>query len=1219
MELDFLKPFQKLGAALIKKKAIGEILFSEGTYEIEIKDKPSIWPYLHLDDSGHILDAFCRCPNSEKKGGCSHLAAAYLTIFDGFNTPLHVRFKESFFNALFLSISENFGFEKTVLKKKKNGFSCLKEDLFLQIDPISKTGQNKLKEILSLKILPTEETSLKFSSLSMDEITLVKEGRASFEVMYELSFWSDIARWLFLLQDKKKSYQIIFKEEKEKLPKELTIKFSEVKILVNFNQEILKKIIPSLKNVEANLKFFEYEQETIKQIVFDPEAKRFLVEKNPRVQEQKIEGLNIDEWIYVHKQGFFHHEPDPLLNLDVIEKDQVNELLSLYPKSFQKYLQGIKIKPQEKAAKYFLFFDENDSLHIRLFVEDKDDFLKPQSTYFGKWVYVQDRGFYCLTDLFFEGIEKIVLRDEICDFINKNREWLHNFEGFQTHFGSMEAHLIYSFNKDQDLEFSSKFDFPKEFEKAIDFDDWIYIKGIGFYSKNEKKGNLPLRPGLIVKNEEIGSFIEKHHDELELVTGFFTNKQPIEKIGISIEVNQQNKILIKPKVETKEGFDLSNFKFFSQFAYLENEGFVKIAQKLPEKYDQERVIDASQEPFFLGYELDRLKPYIVFLDKRLRKPINFSLQITSILKRRKKHRNIFIVGLRYSSELGNVNAFDIYKALQGTSKYLFSDAGLIFLKQARFNWFRSLNKWSVDIKQNFFKLSTLEWIRLSLFEELKLPTDATKDAQKILDELKSFETDRLLNIESLKATLRPYQEIGVKWLWFLYCHGLSGLLCDDMGLGKTHQAMALLAAIVHETPNLKYLVVCPTSVIYHWEELLRRFLPSLKVLVYHGLQRDIEEFHKNADVLLTSYGIVRSEKEIFKKLKFELCIFDEVQIAKNHFSQTHKSLRKIHSKMKIGLTGTPIENRIRELKAIFDLVLPSYLPSDSIFLEYFINPIEKEKDEGRQKLLGKLIKPFVMRRKKSEVLFDLPEKVEELSFCDLSLEQKELYNATLSLSKETVLKELKDENKPFSYLHVFALLSKLKQICNHPSLILKDYKSYQKHISGKFELFKELLSEAKESSQKVVVFSQYLGMLKIIESYLHKNNIGFASIKGETKKRYEEVKKFREDPKCEVFVASLLAAGVGIDLSCASVVIHYDRWWNPAKENQATDRVHRIGQNRGVQVFKLVAKSTIEEKIHALIERKKDLIEKTIGKDEADQIKSLTKEEIIAIFEQIQA
>jgi SNF2 family DNA or RNA helicase len=429
--------------------------------------------------------------------------------------------------------------------------------------------------------------------------------------------------------------------------------------------------------------------------------------------------------------------------------------------------------------------------------------------------------------------------------------------------------------------------------------------------------------------------------------------------------------------------------------------------------------------------------------------------------------------------------------------------------------------------------------------------------------------------------------------------------------------MALLAAIANEDEERshKYLVVCPTSVIYHWQELLKRFLPDLRVCVYYGLERTLENFETDYDLLLTSYGILRTGKENLKMHKFEVAIFDEIQIAKNHASQTHKALRTINAQMKLGLSGTPIENRIRELKSLIDIVLPFYMPPDPIFREQFINPIEKEGDIGQKELLGRLVKPFILRRKKSEVLTDLPEKIEEIAYCDLTDEQKVLYKEVTFRMKETVYQDLKDFTKPVSFVHIFSVLSTLKQICDHPALLLKDVKNYRNHTSGKWELFEELLAEAEGSGQKVVVFSQYLDMLAIIESYLKKKKIGFASIKGSTRDRAEQLRKFREDPECTVFVASLLAAGVGIDLTVASIVIHYDRWWNPAKENQATDRVHRIGQNRGVQVFKLVTKNTIEEHIHEMIERKKGLLEDIIGQE--DQINYLSREDLLRVFEKM--
>jgi SNF2 family DNA or RNA helicase len=440
-----------------------------------------------------------------------------------------------------------------------------------------------------------------------------------------------------------------------------------------------------------------------------------------------------------------------------------------------------------------------------------------------------------------------------------------------------------------------------------------------------------------------------------------------------------------------------------------------------------------------------------------------------------------------------------------------------------------------------------------------------------------------------------------------------------MGLGKTHQAMALLAAAKNAkgAKKKKFFVVCPTSVIYHWEDLLEKFLPGMNVVIFYGTQRTLKSFNSKADILLTSYGTLRSEKEELAKIEFDVAILDEIQIAKNAQSQTHKALSMLDAKTKIGLSGTPIENRLQELKALFDIVLPGYMPTPAQYRELFVNPIEKLHDQEKRMLLSRLIHPFILRRKKKEVLHDLPEKIEEIAYSSLSDEQQKLYKDTVERSRDALLSDVSNPDKDVPYMHVFALLNSLKQICNHPCMINKDLKNYSKYKSGKWDLFIELLEETRGSGQKLVVFSQYLDMMTLIENYLKDHKIRYATIRGSTIDRKKQLQTFKEDPECEVFVASLKAAGTGVDLTAASVVIHYDRWWNPAKENQATDRVHRIGQNRGVQVFKMVNRLTIEEHIHALIERKITLMEGIIGYDDQDQIKSLDREDLIRLLKSL--
>jgi len=1219
---DNLKSFEKDAKKLIESGNIKDIIFSDNLYEIEVFDQETYWPFLQINDEKKILDVFCDCKTYEKQGFCQHLSAAFFKITQR-EEPIHVRFKKSFFNALFKIACFEIGFDKALEKKQEGVFFFLNEN---KKEIFSIEAKNKAITILKehLKEKPLEEKSLKYSTISFDEMTLLKKGQASDQLKYELSFFSDLAKLFFLKQEAGEEYKIEFKDKEDFLYSQIIVSFEDIKAKFYIPFASWNEVIPTLNTVKSKLSLYEYEGKEIKSIKYDRGKKCFYLKKTKGFFEdesKKHVGKRVGYYIYVEDIGFYSISPNEILQADIIDREKISYFLSKYTKIFSEKLENEKINPKLVKCKYFLYFDEDGNFNINAYLFEKDDFEKPFSCFFGPWVYIQDRGFYHIEGLYFPTEKKIINREDVSNFVTKHRTWLYNFEGFQTHFGSFQSHLIYSLTAKKELVFSSKLEFPEELGTFIDFNDWIYVKGLGFFSKKEKIMQLPIRPGLILKKSEISKFIETHKDELGQVDNFYTDIIPIEKVGLNIYLDEDTNIVVQPEIKLKEGFDLKNLYFFEKYAYLENEGFFEIpkAFNLPQRYEKKQIISKDQEEFFITFELDRLKSHIILLDKRLQKPQKLQLKLINIIKRKRKNKIFWLLDLVYHSEIGRVHASDLFNAINKNEKFIFSDAGLIFFKKARFNWLKNLTKKKIPKKTSFLELTSIDIVRLFLIEDVQITKSQTKEAiqtRKLLEELKTFETDKLFDISMLKSSLRPYQEIGIKWLWFLYVNNLSGLLCDEMGLGKTHQSMALLAAI-HKENTYKYLVVCPTSVIYHWEDLLKRFLPSIKVYVYHGYQRKFEEF-KDHDLLLTSYGIVRAEKELFKKNKFEVAIFDEIQIAKNSASLIHKALRSVDATMRIGLTGTPIENYLSELKAIFDLILPAYLGTDSFFKEYFLQPIEKDNDVERQRLLKKMINPFILRRKKKDVLLDLPDKIEEIAYADLSDEQKKLYNDLITRSHETIIKNLQDETKPVSYIHVFSLLAKLKQACDHPSLILKDIDYYHRHVSGKFDLFLELLHEAKESSQKIVVFSQYLNMIKIIENYLKKQLIGYALITGATKKRFQEIKRFKEDPNCCVFLASLLAAGVGIDLSCASVVIHYDRWWNPAKEDQATDRVHRIGQNRGVQVFKLVMKNTIEEKIHSIIEGKKELIEEMIGKDEVDQIKTLTRQELLDILHKIE-
>jgi superfamily II DNA or RNA helicase len=475
-------------------------------------------------------------------------------------------------------------------------------------------------------------------------------------------------------------------------------------------------------------------------------------------------------------------------------------------------------------------------------------------------------------------------------------------------------------------------------------------------------------------------------------------------------------------------------------------------------------------------------------------------------------------------------------------------------------------------------------------------------------------TEPLPSIETMTSSLREYQKNGVGWLWFLFENHLGGLLCDDMGLGKTHQVMALMVALKSSARvDGPHLVVCPTTVISHWRDKIQKHAPSLSVEIHHGGQRDLSKALA-AEVLITSYGVLRRDVDQLLERMFCLAVYDEAQFIKNTDTQAHAAAQAIRCRMKIGLTGTPIENRIEELKALMDLVMPRYLGSDEAFQERFSKPITEDPRHRRMGTLRRLITPFTLRRMKKTVLSELPPKIEDIRSCTLSEDQVRLYREAIDNKGRELVESLEKPAVRVPYLHIFALLSLLKQICDHPALVDRTCRDYERYASGKWELFKELLGEGMASGEKIVVYSQFLGMIDIMSNHLKKEGIDHVCLTGTTRERGEVVRRFNEDPDCRVFLGSLMAGGVGIDLVAASIVIHYDRWWNAAKEDQATDRVHRIGQTRGVQVFKLVTEGTLEEKVGAIIDKKRQLLKSIIREDDPNLLKWFSREELIDIL-----
>ncbi|RJP93612.1 MAG: DEAD/DEAH box helicase [Desulfobacteraceae bacterium] len=516
------------------------------------------------------------------------------------------------------------------------------------------------------------------------------------------------------------------------------------------------------------------------------------------------------------------------------------------------------------------------------------------------------------------------------------------------------------------------------------------------------------------------------------------------------------------------------------------------------------------------------------------------------------------------------------------------------------------------------KLSRLDVFRLraSTDQPLMISGQAAVKTDGLSDMLELKPPEAFVQPEGLGCTLREYQKRGVEWLMFLRENGFGGLLCDDMGLGKTHQIMALMVWLLEKRGvDHPFLVVCPTTVISHWQRKIEQHAPALTPVVYHGDGREFPENTLPGQVIITSYGVLMRDIDTLAGRFFGLAAFDEAQYIKNAGTKTHAAARMVQSAIPICVTGTPVENHLSDLKSLMDMALPGYLGSDDAFaFRYGLNgtsPVPRHRQE-----LKRLIAPFTLRRMKKTVLSELPEKIEDIRFCALTGTQVRLYREAVEKKGKHLLADLRAGDKNIPYIHIFALLTLLKQICNHPATVSGALKASAGETmdSGKWNLFCELLDECLDSGQKVVVYSQFVDMVAMIAGYAKTKGVGVATLTGSTRNRGAVIDRFNADPDCRVFAGSLKDGGTGIDLTAASVVIHYDRWWNAAREDQATDRVHRIGQTRGVQVFKLVTEGTLEEKISAMISKKKQLMNDIIAEDDPGLLKTFSPDDLIDLL-----
>jgi SNF2 family DNA or RNA helicase len=561
-----------------------------------------------------------------------------------------------------------------------------------------------------------------------------------------------------------------------------------------------------------------------------------------------------------------------------------------------------------------------------------------------------------------------------------------------------------------------------------------------------------------------------------------------------------------------------------------------------------------------------------------------------------------------------VDLKDLRKAIINKQEAILLDDGTLgVIPQEWISQYRTLLKISNE-SNGTLKVSKLHFSLLGQLdgtfdnEEIKKEIEAKKKKLAGFSGIKPEEPSI-----ALKATLRPYQLAGFEWMQALDEIGWGGCLADDMGLGKTLQAITFLQFVKEKNEGSTSLVVCPTSLLFNWESELQKFCPSLRYHVYYGTERAITQEHfEEYDLVLTSYGIMRIDLEELMKFHWHYVVLDESQAIKNPEAQVAKAVALLKAKNKLILSGTPVQNNTNDLFAQFNFLNPGLLGSREFFKEEFATAIDRHQDKAKAEQLRQLVYPFMLRRTKEQVAKDLPAKTETILWCIMGKAQRHLYDEYKNHYRNLLLKKIDEEGIGKAGIYVLEGLLRLRQICDHPNLLKDEEVTVNDSVKSE-----ELLREIQENtgSHKLLVFSQFTEMLHLIRDDLKKNNISFCYLDGSTtaSKRQEQVETFQQDSDVKVFLISLKAGGVGLNLTAADYVYLVDPWWNPAAEQQAIDRTHRIGQTQKVFAYKMICKDSVEEKILKLQEKKKKLANDLVSED-ATFTKQLTRDDVAFLF-----
>lgn len=574
-----------------------------------------------------------------------------------------------------------------------------------------------------------------------------------------------------------------------------------------------------------------------------------------------------------------------------------------------------------------------------------------------------------------------------------------------------------------------------------------------------------------------------------------------------------------------------------------------------------------------------------------------------------------------SEEMELEQLADILSRYDRKKKYVrLKDGSFVDLTEGGLQILSSV-KHTLDISEKQLKKGSIKlpacralYLDSSLPESIGLEVHKDKNFRALIRNMKTVQDSDFELPASLEHILRGYQKTGFLWIKTLKMNGFGGILADDMGLGKTLQVIAFLLSEWQQETGQHFLIVCPASLVYNWKSELERFAPELPVFAAAGTAGArmfaLEQIRSDGGVLITSYDLLRRDIELYESIQFDCQIIDEAQYIKNHTTQGARAVKMVNSSFRLALTGTPVENRLSELWSIFDFLMPGFLFGYGRFREELETPIVTNEDEAAAERLQKMIRPFVLRRLKKDVLTDLPDKMEKNMYAAMEGEQKELYEAHVQRVVQMLAGKTEQEYAS-AQIQVLAELTRLRQLCCDPSLVYEGYAGE----SAKLQLCLELIRNAIDGGHKILLFSQFTTMLEKLKKEMKLEGISFFSLDGSTPKlkRLELVEQFNQD-NTSVFCISLKAGGTGLNLTGADIVIHFDPWWNVAVQNQATDRAHRIGQKNVVTVFRLITKDTIEEKIISLQEKKKQLAEQILEQENMG-LSSFTREALLEILQ----